>query len=152
MVGRVTDLSTHLIHILKPVRLSVIYIRLQTTSLFFLQFSYITNHQRWQFGTSCLAMHISICGIRIPRPSPQWPQGHLMNAHVVLDLRSMIWALAKAVRLFMASLRTQSMCSKCVLLTFSPISNHLAAMWKGDFSATLFWRIRGTWGGNRLTR
>ena len=54
------------------------------------------------------------------RSSPKWWPGCLTTTHTVFDLRSFIWALAKAIRLFTASLQDQSlMCSlSCVIMFY----------------------------------
>ena len=85
----------------------------------------------------------------ISRWSPKWWAGSSTTTHTVFDQRSLIWGFKKAVghligaRVYGKRIRTsRSMhhfrARKCLikgtLLTFSSISNLLAASWKGDFS------------------
>ena len=76
------------------------------------------------------------CGISwSTRSSPQWWSCRSMTAHIVLDLRSLIWLglLAKAVRLFMASLHSQSVFSNVPSVHFRRSTTGWLKSEKGTF-------------------
>ena len=65
------------------------------------------------------------------RSSPQWWSGRSVTAYIVLDLRYSFGALAKAVDCSKHKFRAGKCLIKRALLTFSSISNRMAAIWRG---------------------
>ena len=92
----------------------------------------IGGARRWARFSLCEEQHTAEYGAILDygiRASAQWRPGRSTTAHVVLNLRSLIPALAKDVRLFVVSLQCLLMCSQLcsidILVDLQPVGWNL---------------------------
>ena len=80
---------------------------------------------------------------KVTRPSPQGWSGRSTTTHILLNLHALIWDLEKAVRLFIASLHRQPMCSEMFPTDIFVDLRLLSGKLKWVLFDLLVWGIRG---------
>ena len=88
------------------------------------------------------------------RSSPQWWSGRATTEYIVLDLRPPIWSFGESSMIAHGIPSQTFPCVlKCAPVTYSSITNRLAAIWRRGLFDPRFGGIRRTWGfGDKIIR